>query len=58
VLDGLRGEHLIAELCRHEGIAEGPLLQLVQGIRGSRQAPICRDTARTATTGGILDLTT
>ena len=23
VLDGLRGEHSIAELCRHEGIAEG-----------------------------------
>ena len=23
VLDGLRGEHSIAELCRREGIAEG-----------------------------------
>ena len=23
VLDGLRGEHSISELCRHEGIAEG-----------------------------------
>jgi transposase-like protein len=26
VLDGLRGEHSIAELCRHEGIAEGRIL--------------------------------
>ena len=24
VLDGLRGEDSIAELCRHEGIAQGP----------------------------------
>ena len=24
VLDGLRGEHSIAEVCRREGIAEGP----------------------------------
>ena len=34
VLDGLRGERSIAELCRHEGIARKPLLQLVERIPG------------------------
>ena len=40
VLDGLRGESSIAELCRREGIAERPLLRLVQGVPGGRQAPL------------------
>ena len=37
VLDGLRGEHSIVELCRREGIAE-PLLLLVQRVPRSGQA--------------------
>ena len=37
VLDGLRGEASIAELCRREGIAEESLLQLVEGVPGGRQ---------------------
>ena len=32
VLDGLRGEASIAELCRREGITESLILQLVQGV--------------------------
>ena len=36
VLDGLRGEQSIAELCRREGIAEG--LQLVERVPRSWQA--------------------
>ena len=39
VLDGLRGEFSIAELCRRERIAESLILQLVQGVPGGRQAP-------------------
>ena len=33
VLDGLRGEDSIAELCRREGSAQS-LLQVVQGLHG------------------------
>ena len=40
VLDGLRGEVTIAELCRREGIAEGLYLQLVEGVPRSRQAQV------------------
>src|SRR5467141_2221421 len=38
VLDGLRGEHSVAELCRREGIAESLYYKLVEGVSGSRQA--------------------
>ena len=38
VLDGVRGEASIAELCRREGIAQSLYLQRVQGLHGSRQA--------------------
>jgi transposase len=37
VLEGLRGEESIAELCRREGIADEPLLQLVEGVPRGRQ---------------------
>ena len=33
VLDGLRGEHSIAELCRREGIAESPELFSDESMR-------------------------
>jgi len=40
VLDGLKGEDSIAELCRREEHCPEPLLQLVQGIpRGWEEAP-------------------
>ena len=37
VLEGLRGEDSIAELCRREGIAESLYYTLVEGVPGSRQ---------------------
>jgi transposase len=37
VLEGLRGEESIAVLCRREGIADEPVLQLVEGVPRSRQ---------------------
>ena len=39
VLDGLRGEDSIAELCRREGICPIDVLRLVQGVLGGWQAP-------------------
>jgi len=39
VLDGLRGDDSIAELCRKEGIAQSLYLCLVQGVHGGWQAP-------------------
>lgn len=38
VLDGLRGDDSISELCRKEGIAQS-LLRLVEGVHGGWQAP-------------------
>lgn len=37
VLEDLRGKYSIAELCRREGIAQRPLLQVVEGVSRSRQ---------------------
>ena len=42
VLDGLRGESSIAELCCRGGYRRGALLQLVEGVPGSRQVPAGR----------------
>jgi transposase-like protein len=42
VLDGLRGEMSIAELCRREGIAESMYYSLVEGVPRGRQAPARR----------------
>ena len=49
VLDGLRGEDSIAELCRKEGIAQSlyytwseAKLAKGQRVHGSRQAPVSR----------------
>lgn len=37
VLEGLRGEDRIAELCRKEGIAQSLYYTRVEGVHGSRQ---------------------
>ena len=37
VLEGLRGEDSIAELCRREGIAQNLVLPLVEGLPGGWQ---------------------
>ena len=40
VVDGLKGEESIAELCRREGIAQGLYYSGVQGVpRGREEAP-------------------
>ena len=39
VLEGLRGEDSIAELCRREGIAQGVYYACSKEIPGGRQAP-------------------
>ena len=49
VLDGLRGEHSIAELCRREGIAES--LYYTWSKRR-----LAGDTARAATSGEVKEL--
>jgi transposase len=55
VLDGLRGEATIAELCRREGIAES-LLQLVEGFLEAGKRRLSGDTARAATSSEVKDL--
>ena len=37
VLEGLRGEYIIAELCRREGHGREPVLLLVEGVLGGRE---------------------
>jgi hypothetical protein len=40
VLEGLRGEDSIAELCRREGIAQNLVLSVVEGLPGDwKEAP-------------------
>ena len=41
MLEGLRGEESIAALCRRERDRREPLLQLVEGVPGSRQEAAC-----------------
>jgi len=55
VLDGLRGEHSIAELCRREGIAES-VLPLVEEFLEAGKRRLAGDTARAATSGEVKDL--
>ena len=63
VLDGLRGEDSIAELCRKEGIAQslyytwsGPQATVGQRVHGSGQAPPGRRYRACLTTGEVQDL--
>jgi transposase len=47
VLDGLRGEHSIAELCRREGIAEGLYYSWSKEFLEAGKRRLAGDTART-----------
>jgi transposase len=40
VLEGLRGEENISELCRREGYRRLDVLRVVKGVPGGRQAPV------------------
>jgi len=56
VLDGLRGEDSIAELCRREGISQGVYYKLSKDFMEAGKRRLAGDTARAATTGEVKDL--
>ena len=56
VLDGLRGEHSIAELCRREGIAEGLYYSWSKEFLEAGKRRLAGNTARAATSDEVKDL--
>ena len=56
VLDGLRGETSIAELCRREGIAESLYYTWSKEFLEAGKRRLAGDTARAATSGEVKDL--
>ena len=56
VLDGLRGECSIAELCRREGIAESLYYSWSKEFLEAGKRRLVGDTARAATTSEVTDL--
>ena len=56
VLDGLRSEDSIAELCRREGISQGVDYKWSKGFMEAGKRRLAGDTARAATTDEVKDL--
>ncbi len=56
VLEGLRGEYSIAELCRREGIAESLYYSWSKEFLEAGKKRLAGDTARSATSGEVEDL--
>jgi transposase len=56
VLDGLRGEHSIAEICRREGIAESLYYSWSKEFLEAGKRRLAGDTARAATSSEVKDL--
>lgn len=56
VLDGLRGEYSIAELCRREGIAESLYYSWSKEFLEAGKRRLAGDTARAATTDEVKGL--
>jgi transposase len=56
VLDGLRGEDSIAELCRREGIAQGVYYKWSKDFMEAGKRRLAGDIARAATTDEVKDL--
>lgn len=56
VLDGLRGEHGIAEICRREGIAESLYYSWSKEFLEAGKRRLAGDTARAATSSEVKDL--
>ena len=56
VLDGLRGEDTIAELCRREGIAQSLYYSWSKEFLEAGKKRLAGDTARSASTGEVKDL--
>jgi len=57
VLDGLRGEDSIAELCRREGISQGIYFKWSKDFMEAGKRRLAGDTARAATTTIISAIT-
>lgn len=58
VLDGLRGDDSIAELCRREGIAQSVYYSWSKEFMEAGKRRLAGDTARAATTGEVQDCET
>jgi len=56
VLDGLRGEDSIAELCRREGIAQSLYYSWSKEFLEASKKRLAGDTAREASSGEVKDL--
>ena len=56
VLEGLRGDDAIAELCRKEGIAQSLYYSWSKEFMEAGKRRLAGDTARAATTGEVQDL--
>ena len=56
VLDGLKGEDSIAELCRREGIAQSLYYSWSKEFLEAGKKRLAGDTARAATSGEVKDL--
>ena len=56
VLDGLRGESSVAELCRQEGISQGIYYKWSKDFMEAGKKRLAGDTARAATTDEVRDL--
>ena len=56
VLDGLRGEETIAELCRREGIVQSIYYKWSKEFLEAGKRRLAGDTARAATTDEVKDL--
>lgn len=56
VLDGLRGEYSIAELCRREGIAESLYYSWSKEFLQAGKRRLAGDTERSANTGEVKEL--
>ena len=56
VLDGLRGEETIAELCRREGIAQSIYYKWSKEFLEASKRRLSGDTDRAASTGEVKDL--
>jgi len=56
VLDGLRGEDTIAELCRREGIAQSLYYNWSKEFLEAGKKRLAGDTARAASSGEVKDL--
>ena len=56
MLDGLKGEEAIAELCRREGIAQGLYYSWSKEVLEAGKRRLAGDTARAASTSEVKDL--